>query len=176
MNPQTQILNYLQWTRDRGLYWPAAPEKLLTRPIIACCEGVLEPLSPQRITLLTQVPSTLDQESLQLLERMCAATKIPSSDFSRVAFSCCPNIAEAAIVQRWKDLLDVKPEFVVVLGEEFGALLNQTLGIDLELGIPQEHLGTHVMLTYQPHALLAEPQKKIPAWQHLQTMMRILQK
>lgn len=182
MNSQNQILNYLQWTRDRGLQWPAVSE-MRPAPAAAmeCCENIAShDVLPHRISLLTQLPSALDSEmndeSLQLLERMCSATKISSAEFSMVGLSCCPKMAASAVATRWQKLMDLKPEFVLILGEDFGTFLNQTLGMNLELGIVKEHSGTPLLLTYHPHILLSDPPKKIPAWRHLQIMMRMLQK
>lgn len=177
MNQQSQILNYLHWSRERGLVWPPSSfnsnsSRFVKSEDKSACETHTIP--KHRISLLTLRPDGIDEpkaaESRQLLDKMCAATRIPQSDFYKMALNCCRTAVTEA---QFQALLAKYPSFILVLGEEAAAALD-SLGISLNLGIAQNHNGTTLLFTHHPKELLTDPQKKISAWQHLQTMMHLL--
>lgn len=181
MKSQSQILNYLQWSRDRGLIWPAFAPKArnVTHSPSACPScgaSYAKSIMPHRISLLTMLPDAIDMtaESSHLLDKMCAATKIPQDDFYRLTLTCCKAPPADVIKARFQMILSQKPSFILVLGEEIAATL-EAFGVSLQMGTPYDHGGTHLLLTHHPRDLIAHPQKKISAWQHLQSMMSILQ-
>lgn len=182
MKSQSQILNYLQWSRERGLIWPVLTPKTRETPrfldVCASCKTSFERnRTPHRISLLTLLPDDTDTHmtaaSSQLLDKMCAATKLPQNDFGRVSLMCCKDASADLIKARFQTILEQKPSFVLVLGES-SALALEAVGVSLQMGTPHDYNGTHLLLTHHPQELITQPQKKIPAWQHLQIMMTLL--